>query len=119
MIEVDKREKHALTMATLRAFKWEVFGPIIPRLFLIGFTYSQPVLLNRVVLFVQSDQGDELNGDSIGYGLIGEIFLFIPVLRYFDSNYPNQRPAANMTDRFQLRNTGTRPTDSQPWPVEI
>ncbi|KAN0099750.1 putative ABC multidrug transporter [Hyaloscypha variabilis] len=72
----------------------KLFAPIIPRLFLIGFTYSQPVLLNKVVMFVQSDQGDELNGDSIGYGLIGAYFLVYTGFAVSTAQYWHQ------TDRF-------------------
>lgn len=73
--EVDQQKKHALAWATFRAFEWEVFAPVVPRLFLIGFTYSQPMLLNNVISYIQNDGSAKNNGASVGYGLIGAYFL--------------------------------------------
>ena len=65
--------KHALLFALLRCFKLRLTVAAIPRLAAIGFTYSQPFLVNRVIDFV----GDESSTVSLkdGNGLIGATAL--------------------------------------------
>lgn len=55
-------------MITLcKVFRWQILSPIIPRLFLVGLTFCQPLLLNRYLKFLQ----DPTESQSIGYGLLG------------------------------------------------
>ncbi|KAL3422989.1 hypothetical protein PVAG01_04736 [Phlyctema vagabunda] len=59
--------KYRLLFDTMRAFKWEVLAPILPRIILIGFTFCQPLLLNRFLEYLQDSEAS----DDIGYGLVG------------------------------------------------
>lgn len=43
--------------------------PVIPRLFLIGFKFSQPFLVERVTDYLTQPEGE--NDAAIGYSLIG------------------------------------------------
>ncbi|KAK0757803.1 hypothetical protein N5P37_009819 [Trichoderma harzianum] len=45
---------------------------VIPRLFLTGFTFSQPFLVNRMIRYLQNDHEENL---STGYGLLGAYAL--------------------------------------------
>ena len=46
---------------------------VIPRLFLIAFTYAQPFLINAAIKFASLPESQPY--DNIGYGLIGAYFL--------------------------------------------
>jgi ATP-binding cassette, subfamily C (CFTR/MRP), member 1 len=66
---VDKNAKHPLVKSTFEALKWPFLAPALPRLFLIGFNYAQPFLINRTVEFVSQPSSAE--NKNVGYGLIG------------------------------------------------
>ncbi|KAK2786100.1 hypothetical protein FQN52_007979 [Onygenales sp. PD_12] len=61
--------KASLLLQTIKAFKWPLLYGIIPRLFLIGFTFSQPFLIERAVTLSLLPVTDETT--NWGYGLIG------------------------------------------------
>lgn len=95
---------------------WSFVGPIIPRLLLILFTYSQPLLLQRIVLYLQESHASEAEG----YGLIGAyaiVYLGIAVsLVSLISNRHITVPKNNLTDfeRSSLQaSTGIELTASQ------
>jgi len=70
----DGREgKHALLKATMKSLRWPFLMGGFPRLCLIGFKFSQPLLIQRVVDFVGEVEGRERR--DIGYGLIGAAAL--------------------------------------------
>ncbi|KFY10231.1 hypothetical protein V491_07753 [Pseudogymnoascus sp. VKM F-3775] len=66
-------KSHALAMATLRSFWTSLLAAVVPRLCLIGFNYSQPFLINRVIDFI-GETGDTSSANN-GYGLIGATAL--------------------------------------------
>lgn len=47
--------------------------PIIPRLFQIGFTYTQPFLITAAINLAATPQTQQFNNN--GYGLIGAYIL--------------------------------------------
>jgi ATP-binding cassette subfamily C (CFTR/MRP) protein 1 len=67
---VDKSNKYALGRSLLSCLAWPILIPVIPRLFLIGFSYSQPFLVTRLIDFL-SDEKASSDGQNVGYGLIG------------------------------------------------
>lgn len=62
-----------LILVTGKTLKWHLLTPIVPRLALIGFTFSQPFLINRVLKWLETPT----NATSAhnGYGLIGATAL--------------------------------------------
>ena len=54
-------------MTLVKLYWWQMLTPILPRLALIGFTFCQPLLLNRYLNFLQN-KDESIN---IGYGLLG------------------------------------------------
>ena len=58
---------------TLSTLKWALLSPVPARVCLIGFNYSQPFLITRVINFV--GQPVTPNSKSVGYGLIGATAL--------------------------------------------
>jgi ATP-binding cassette subfamily C (CFTR/MRP) protein 1 len=64
-----KEGKHTLLKATVRCLRWPFLMGGSPRLCLIGFKFSQPWLIQRVVDFVGEAEGNERR--DIGYGPIG------------------------------------------------
>lgn len=62
----DKSTSHVLFWAILRANWRPLLDCIFPRLCLIGFSYTQPLLLSRAVDFVDSQ-----DSDNVGWGLTG------------------------------------------------
>lgn len=65
--------KHRISFVLLDALKWPILAPIIPRLLLIGFTFCQPLLLQRTLDYLQ-DPAQRQHANA-GYGLIGAYFL--------------------------------------------
>lgn len=66
--------------------------PMIPRLFLVGFSLAQPFLIEEAVTFVESSEDAEI---SVGYGLIGAYGLtYIGIAVSLSSqNHYNQKAA--------------------------
>lgn len=66
-VRADKTRPHALFWSTLRATRRQLALCIFPRLCLIAFRYTQPLLLSRTADFVRSSTDTK----SIGWGLTG------------------------------------------------
>ncbi|KAJ5898746.1 ABC transporter integral membrane type 1 [Penicillium taxi] len=66
-------KKRALFWAVMRANKKQLVYCIIPRLFQIGFKYTQPFLLTRTIAFAN----DASQPDNIGWGLTGAFFVVL------------------------------------------
>ncbi|KAG9763241.1 P-loop containing nucleoside triphosphate hydrolase protein, partial [Aureobasidium melanogenum] len=86
--KADKSRKHALLWNTLSSLRWPLLTPIVPRLALIGFNYSQPFLITRIINYVDDAERDK----NIGYGLIGAaaiIYIGIAISngRYQHANF--------------------------------
>ncbi|KAI3559180.1 ABC transporter [Colletotrichum abscissum] len=60
--------KRALLRSIFSTTKMAFLVTAVPRLFLIGFKFSQPFLINRIIKYVDGDRGSD--SKSIGYGLI-------------------------------------------------
>ncbi|UNI21624.1 hypothetical protein JDV02_007600 [Purpureocillium takamizusanense] len=59
--------KHRLVASCLLALRWPLAAVVAPRLVQLAFTICQPLVLNRLLLFLN----DEAQPDRVGYGLIG------------------------------------------------
>ncbi|KAK2021515.1 hypothetical protein LX32DRAFT_631562 [Colletotrichum zoysiae] len=76
----DKSTKHALLRSTLCAFSTGYLAPILPRLCLAAFNFSQSFLIKRIIEFVgePSDaQSHEVAGGLIGAALLVYLGLAI------------------------------------------
>ncbi|AEO59860.1 hypothetical protein MYCTH_2308466 [Thermothelomyces thermophilus ATCC 42464] len=62
--------KAALPLALLRCIRRPFVAPIIPRLFLILFRYSQPALIRRSIQFVTDDVPSAAGVETRGYWLV-------------------------------------------------
>ena len=69
----NRSGRYALVFAVLRCVRPALLSTIVPRVLLIGFKFSQPFLINRVITYVEGDRGD--GSGNIGYGLIGATAL--------------------------------------------
>ncbi|EPE31810.1 P-loop containing nucleoside triphosphate hydrolase [Glarea lozoyensis ATCC 20868] len=85
LTEVDtigsENGKHPLIWSIIQALKWQLLQPILPRLFLIGFTISQPLLLLRIIHFLDASAKGE-DDVNTGYGLVGAygvVFLGVAI----------------------------------------
>ncbi|KAM0563460.1 hypothetical protein ACHAPJ_001181 [Fusarium lateritium] len=58
--------KHRLISCCFTTLRWSIIAVILPRLALLAFTICQPLILNRLLLFLD-DASQSIN---IGYGLI-------------------------------------------------
>lgn len=67
------RGRHRLLKAALRANSWLIFSAIIPRLYLSGFTFCQPFLIESVVSTLDDSSG--VGGNFYGKALIGGFLL--------------------------------------------
>lgn len=66
------QHKYSLLRTILTCFAWEFIASIIPRLLLIGFTFCQPLLLNRTLAFLQDNNQptDTGNGFITAYVVV-------------------------------------------------
>ncbi|KAI0407428.1 P-loop containing nucleoside triphosphate hydrolase protein [Xylaria palmicola] len=71
--ECNQKRKHALAVATVLTFRWEVFLIVFPKLAYVALSLSQPFLIQEAVGFVQSTGTSE--NSNLGYGLIGGFAL--------------------------------------------
>ncbi|TIA36906.1 putative multidrug resistance protein [Aureobasidium pullulans] len=67
----NKSKKHALFWSTVTCLRWALIAPVVPRLALIGFNYSQPFLITRIINQVEDPEKDK----NVAYGLIGATAL--------------------------------------------
>ncbi|QPC72817.1 hypothetical protein HYE68_003569 [Fusarium pseudograminearum] len=58
--------KHRLIVCCITTLQWPIIAVIVPRLALLAFTICQPLILNRLLVFL----GDTSQPINIGYGLI-------------------------------------------------
>ncbi|KAJ4131432.1 hypothetical protein NW768_005618 [Fusarium equiseti] len=63
--------KHRLILCCISTLRWPIVAVIVPRLALLAFTICQPLILNRLLVFLD-DTSQPIN---IGYGLIGSYGL--------------------------------------------
>ncbi|KXH47176.1 hypothetical protein CSIM01_06458 [Colletotrichum simmondsii] len=59
--------KYRLIRACIVTLKWQLLAVVLPRLFLLGFTICQPLILNRFLEFLQNPSETA----NYGYGLVG------------------------------------------------
>ena len=65
----DSSKPHALSKTLSWLLRWQIVVPVIPRAFLIGFTFCQPLLMKRLLEYLSNPI--ERQKLSIGYALIG------------------------------------------------
>ncbi|KAI0130479.1 ABC transporter [Xylariales sp. AK1849] len=66
------RRQHGLAKSLARVLSGPVSLPVLPRLALIGFRVCQPLLINKVLNYIQNTESLSPN---VGYGLIGASIL--------------------------------------------
>lgn len=59
--------------AWMSAQKWSILSAVIPKLALIGFTFSQPFLVQQGIILAAMPKVQFI--DNFGYGLIGAYIL--------------------------------------------
>ncbi|KXH40319.1 hypothetical protein CNYM01_09093 [Colletotrichum nymphaeae SA-01] len=59
--------KYRLIRTCIVTLKWQLLAVVLPRLFLLGFTICQPLILNRFLEFLQNPSETA----NHGYGLVG------------------------------------------------
>ena len=69
----NKQKKGAFMWAWVRAFIGPLSAPAVPRLFVTGFTFAQPYLIERAVILASLPEKQPFN--NWGYGLIGAFAL--------------------------------------------
>lgn len=69
----DRNRKHCLALATMIAFHKSILLMVFPRLCLVGFKISQPLLIHRAVALLSQPKSGEK--DIVGRALIGATFL--------------------------------------------
>ncbi|KAK2037213.1 multidrug resistance-like protein [Colletotrichum somersetense] len=74
--------RHRLIRVCISTLKWQLLAVVLPRIFLLGFTICQPLVLSRFLEFLQNPSEDV----SYGYALIGAyglIYLGISISSSF------------------------------------
>lgn len=66
-----KGDRFGLLKILARALKVPLLLPIAPRLALVGFTFCQPLFIERLLIVLSGSEVDA----NIGYGLIGASIL--------------------------------------------
>ncbi|KYG46940.1 hypothetical protein M433DRAFT_64146 [Acidomyces richmondensis BFW] len=65
----SKRGKNVLLLIITRALGWHLMLPVIPRLFLLGLSFCQPLLLRKFLTYL--DSLEQPSNMKVGYGFIG------------------------------------------------
>lgn len=86
--------KSALFTTLITAMPTKFFGPALPRLVIVALTLTQPMLLERLITFVQ---GGAVHGDQqsviysersdVGYALIGAFAVLYILMALFNAWY--------------------------------
>ncbi|KAL7944723.1 P-loop containing nucleoside triphosphate hydrolase protein [Trichoderma barbatum] len=63
--------RYRLLFAMCDSLRRPLMVTILPRLFLIGFKFSQPFLINRVINYIQEEGDNGGSREDIGYALVG------------------------------------------------
>ncbi|KAI0968721.1 P-loop containing nucleoside triphosphate hydrolase protein [Xylaria arbuscula] len=69
----NREKSHALALATVWTFRWQVFLIAFPKFAYVALSLSQPFLIREAVSFVQNTETG--NNSNVGYGLIGGFAL--------------------------------------------
>nr|XP_036575809.1 ABC multidrug transporter [Colletotrichum truncatum]KAF6782442.1 ABC multidrug transporter [Colletotrichum truncatum] len=69
----NRSAKHALLKSTLSAFRTGYLAPILPRLCLAAFNFSQPFLIKSIIEFVGESR--DMQSREVAGGLIGAALL--------------------------------------------
>jgi len=73
--EWDEQSKNGpvdLKRVIFSLLKWPILVPMIPRLALLALTFCQPLLLRRLLDYLNNS---DVEDNNIGYGLIGAYFV--------------------------------------------
>lgn len=73
MLIGGSRRRHGLAIATLWAWKAELFKIALPRILVVAFNIAQPFIIQAVVDNTSADDGPEVRDK--GYALIGAVAL--------------------------------------------
>ncbi|KAK6338159.1 hypothetical protein TWF696_001630 [Orbilia brochopaga] len=73
---------HRLARSSLRSLLWLFLSPVVPNLFFVGLTFSQPFLISRMITFVTSDDSTE-----VGYLLLIAFAAVYLLIGIFSSVY--------------------------------
>ncbi|KAJ4864305.1 ABC transporter domain-containing protein [Trichoderma breve] len=63
--------RYRLLFATCDSLRKPLAVTILPRLFLIGFKFAQPFLINRVITYIQEKNDGDGARKDVGYALVG------------------------------------------------
>ncbi|OCL10087.1 ABC transporter-like protein [Glonium stellatum] len=76
---------HRLMITIMKTLKWPLIAPVLPRLTLVAFTVSQPLLIKRVIEFL--DEPENSDTKDIGYSLIGAYVIVYSGLAFSTAWY--------------------------------
>jgi ATP-binding cassette, subfamily C (CFTR/MRP), member 1 len=97
----NKTAPGALYITWLATFSRPLLFALVPRLFLIGFNYAQPFLINAAIALASQPVTESYN--NIGYGLIGAyILVYVGIavgLRSSVFGLPTFHPASQSVPR--------------------
>ncbi|KAG5953563.1 hypothetical protein E4U53_004782 [Claviceps sorghi] len=71
--KANKSSKTALLWLFVRHYKWDLLAGVLPRIAYVGFTFTEPFLVQRVLDFTAEPEG--VNTRNFSYGLIGAYAL--------------------------------------------
>ena len=75
---------YALMITTFSVMRWDILISTIPRLLIIGFKFSQPFLLVRVVTYVNDRQNQP---EDVGWGLVAAYSLVYTGMALLTASY--------------------------------
>lgn len=84
----SRNGNHSLLIAMLSCFKGPLLTLILPRLCLIGFKFSQPLLIKRVLSLI--DEPETATNKDISYAMIGATALIYIGLAISTAQYRHQ-----------------------------
>ncbi|KAK7692904.1 hypothetical protein QCA50_004540 [Cerrena zonata] len=82
-LESTEKGPDYLMKASLKAFGYQFFAPVFPRLILLLATFTQPLLVNQTILFVS----DSERSASMGWALVGGFICVYALISLSTSIY--------------------------------
>jgi len=70
------KEKNSLLITLIKCLKWPFLAPVLPRLLLIVFRYSQPILIKESIRHVAAQPPGTQKGDAFWF-IVSAVTIYV------------------------------------------
>jgi hypothetical protein len=112
-VEVGVSGERKLIRVLCNVLKWPYFMPVTPRLVLLGFTFCQPLLMNRFLDYLQEPASSK--DKSIGYGILGAYGVVYLGIAVSSTKLPILQPYSFLDLKWHLLLSQLSSPHDDPW----